>query len=469
MRYVILLISLLLSPVNAANARYRIGDGSVTGRYAGKATDSVFGTTDLTLQITETTGHVTGTVSTEFGGGKIANGEYREGQLTLTFDVGGTSIHLSAHRSGPLLVGSYSAGDNRGTFTLRLISIDPDFIPDRLRTLTRAQWREDVKFFADELEKRHKNVFHHVSRAEYRKTVNRLLRAIPHLSYSEIIVEMDRITAKVGDAHTYVHLPAIFHRYPLSLYWFGDECRVLRTTVSYRRTLGSRLISIDGCPILTVRRRIHAVFSQDETDWLLRSASPGLMMVPEILQSLHVVRDITHAKFLFQTDSGERFAITVRAGNANDKPDQTILHSMPPGFQEVAEPFPIRSLDEGKEVYVNFTGYDNLQANSKKLFDLVDTKPLQKLIIDLRQNSGGDFLIGRQYLIDGIKKRPAINRKGHLFVIIGRATFSAAMANAADFHRETNAILVGEPVGEKPNSFQERRLLTLPVSVNWFL
>jgi hypothetical protein len=61
-------------------------------------------------------------------------------------------------------------------------------------------------------------------------------------------------------------------------------------------------------------------------------------------------------------------------------------------------------------------------------------------------------------------KRPALDQRGHLFVITGRRTFSAAMSNAAQFHNETRAILVGEPPGETPNSYQEKETFWLPAS-----
>jgi len=36
--------------------------------------------------------------------------------------------------------------------------------------------------------------------------------------------------------------------------------------------------------------------------------------------------------------------------------------------------------------------------------------------------------------------------------------------NAIDFRKETNAILVGEPIGERPNSYSENDEMTLPRS-----
>ena len=49
-------------------------------------------------------------------------------------------------------------------------------------------------------------------------------------------------------------------------------------------------------------------------------------------------------------------------------------------------------------------------------------------------------------------------------VTIFRKAFSAAMSNAAHFQVQTEAILAGQTIGEKPNSFQEPRQMTLPNS-----
>jgi len=72
--------------------------------------------------------------------------------------------------------------------------------------------------------------------------------------------------------------------------------------------------------------------------------------------------------------------------------------------------------------------------------------------------------VGLHQLVNPIAATPAINRRGHLFVLIGNLTFSAAMSNSAHFRQKTAAILVGEPIGERPNSYQENRELSLPNS-----
>jgi C-terminal processing protease CtpA/Prc len=98
------------------------------------------------------------------------------------------------------------------------------------------------------------------------------------------------------------------------------------------------------------------------------------------------------------------------------------------------------------------------------LLKTIEAGPTERLIIDLRQNGGGDLTKVRMHLIPAVKAHPRINQKGHLFVIIGRQTYSAAMSNATDFRRETNAILVGEPTGARPNGYQESYRFVLPNS-----
>jgi C-terminal processing protease CtpA/Prc len=86
------------------------------------------------------------------------------------------------------------------------------------------------------------------------------------------------------------------------------------------------------------------------------------------------------------------------------------------------------------------------------------------LVIDIRNNTGGNFKKVRKLLIPGLKKRPNVCSPGHLFVLTGPVTFSAAMTNAVDLRRECNAILVGEPTGARPNQYQEGRSFLLPSS-----
>src|SRR5215470_15573693 len=69
------------------------------------------------------------------------------------------------------------------------------------------QWREDLRYFAKEMPKRHKNLYHAVSKEAFAQAVADLDAAIPGLQPHQIVVRLQEITAVVGDGHTNVHLP----------------------------------------------------------------------------------------------------------------------------------------------------------------------------------------------------------------------------------------------------------------------
>jgi len=332
---------------------------------------------------------------------------------------------------------------------------------------TKDQWRQDLQYFARELPRRHANAFHSITREQFERAVADLDAAIPSLQDHEIIVRMLQITASVGDAHTYVHLPDTFRRYPLALYWFGNELRVIRAPADYTDAVGARVVKIGDLNIGDVQKRLLSVISQAENDWFILNNSPGYMSRPEVLQTLGVIRDVNHAAFTFENDKGEQFVRDVSAVTLTPTATLNWLSAAkgePLFRQRPTEQFWFTYLPDPQTVYVNFKTYNSLSENTKKFFQLVDANPTKKLVIDMRQNTGGDYTKVREYLIPAIKQHSAINQKGRLFVIVGRRTFSAAMNSAVDLKKETNAILVGEPIGERPNSYQENDEMKLPNS-----
>jgi len=102
--------------------------------------------------------------------------------------------------------------------------------PTQAPSLTKDEWREDLRYLARELPKRHKNLYHAISQEQFTRAVGELDAAIPSLPDHQIVVRMQQIAAMVGDGHTGVHIPAYFKHYPISLYWFGRELRVIAAT-----------------------------------------------------------------------------------------------------------------------------------------------------------------------------------------------------------------------------------------------
>ena len=334
--------------------------------------------------------------------------------------------------------------------------------------LTKEQWRQDLKHLAKELPRRHKNAFHTVSRETFERAVAELDADIPALQEFEIIVRLQQIIAMIGDAHTSLSTfpPKTFRRYPLTLSWFGSELRVTRTTAAYRAALGGRVSRIGDLSVAEANERVSHLVPH-ENDYWVRFVSVGSMTSPEVLFTLKILPSVEHGQWTFENAEGKQFSLDITALPADEKIEWlSTLKEVPLYRQRLGEQFWFTTLPDSETLYVNLRGYPETNTFKRIADDLlksVKASPPKRLVIDVRQNTGGDFNKGR-YLLSGLMKFEAFRQRGRVYVITGRATQSAAMVNALDFRKEINAILVGEPTGGRPNSYSENDEFRLPNS-----
>jgi hypothetical protein len=317
------------------------------------------------------------------------------------------------------------------------------------------------------------NAFHTVPKSEFERAVAALDTAIPALAPHQIVVRLSQIAAMVGDGHTGVIQPLWFGVYPVGLYWVEGALRVTAAPAEYQQAIGAKVVGIGDLAIEEVTRRVNTMFpsAAAENEWYVLSTSPSFINRPEVLHGLGIIPALGPAAFQLENDAGTRFTVTFKpmasppvVNGAFTFTGFISAASRQPLFrQRPGERFWFTLLDS-QTVYLNFRGYADLGSNARRLFAFIDSVGARRLVVDLRQNGGGDFLEGRRHLIEPIKRRAELNRMGHLYVLVGRRTYSAAMANATHFRRETAATLVGEPIGERPNSYSENDPMTLPNS-----
>jgi hypothetical protein len=275
----------------------------------------------------------------------------------------------------------------------------------------------------------------------------------------EVALELVKLGASIGDGHTSVAYPVGRPRYKIETYWFEDGLRVVGIDAQHKELLGARLIGVDNVPAAEVLRRLRVYAAQGETPWGYRSVAPYLLGSAEMLTEVGVGAKSSR-QFTFETLDGRRSRVLLLA--SAEKVERAILGGGPPLWARGTEPFEIQRLPDGT-VYVNWRAYENLGKNSAALLSTLDSERPKRLILDLRDNGGGDYNFGRTFISE-LKARGWLNTPDKLFVLIGRQTFSAAMTNAADFKKETRATIIGEPAGAAPNNWQEVRRFHLPNS-----
>jgi hypothetical protein len=334
-----------------------------------------------------------------------------------------------------------------------------------LPALTAEQWRQDLEFFANEITTKHRDPFHFTSKADFDQAVSNLRQRIPSMKDYEVVAGLQHLAALIGDGHTFLDTSGLYARFPLEGFWFGNDLRVIRAAPEYREALGARIVSIGSVSIGEVQKRIQQFVSQAENQWYVLNSSAKQLMSVELLAALGILPAPGSADFTFEDDSGRRFKLRIRPIPAGaSESGEVAIEPVPLPFQHPEDALWFTYLADSKTVYVDFRSYRDLEAQSARLWEYIGSHPVERLIIDMRWNPGGNFAKGREYLIYKLIFMPALNRAGHLFVITGRGAFSAGMTNITDFRRETEAILVGEPTGGRPNGYQENHLFTLPLS-----
>lgn len=461
-----LFVACLVASVLSVHAQ----KSGLEGKYQGSADIRGVGKIDISADIRESSGKLSGVVHSPLGDAEIIRGRLGPGQLSITLDAGGDDVLLNGKVSADrAIIGDISSDTLNGTFELkRIADLPPDSESQPVIHQSKDKWRDDLHYLAAELPKRHKNAFHRICRADWNKLAADLDRRIPALSDEEIVLEMGRIVSRVGDGHTWLRWTHLFPRIPLRLFWFGKELRVIQVSKDHPELTGARITKINGHKVKELYEASRAYISPGESEEFVLNTNPYLITFPVFLKAIGAGRSDDNVELEFIDLKGHRASAVVPAPGSEKSVEWlqackgNLLY-----LQQPDQPLFFKHLKDFHTVYVNFRSYPR-RAEFKKfsgqLLDLIDKTGVDKLIFDFRQNGGGDFTRGREFFVTPLKSRKRFLERGHLLALTGRRTFSAGMTNVADLRNDLNAILVGEPTGARPNGYQENRSFILPNS-----
>lgn len=462
--------ALILGIVSAGIAKADCQPDSPAGHFEGTAKSEQTGELAVTLDLRCSEGQYAGVLTTPLGNFAIKSGGFKAGVLSLQFEVRGDTGVIEARVEAGTLRGTFRVADDGGPFEARRSG---DAKPPASATtplkLRVEQWRSDLRFFADEMAKKHLNAFHYVSRERFSTEIAKLDSELPRLDADGVFVGLQRLVALVGDGHTTVRPPIELVRdFPIGIRQFGSDYRIVSVApgLGLDGALGTRLVRIQDTPVSKVVELLLPLTPQDEPG-LAPVRIPVLLTFANVLHGLGIIEGTTSASFIFVDDGGREFSLDIPSMSNEEESKVTFVRvskQTPLYVQRPRETFWFTYLSESKTVYCQFRAYNQLSEHGKALMEFVKQNQPDKLVIDMRLNGGGDYFEGLKHIVQPIRDDPKLNRKGHLFVLIGPATFSAAMANATHFRYQTAAILVGQPIGEKPNSYSEPRNETLPNS-----
>jgi peptidase S41-like protein len=340
----------------------------------------------------------------------------------------------------------------------------------------------DVRDLGAAIEQIHPNPFRSISKQRFEAEVDDLARRAASISRDELLVGVLRIIASLGPRNGHTGLfpgdpgnVRPLHLYPIRLYRFADGVFVV--DARDKELVGARLVAIEGAPAERVFQLVDPLVPHDNAS-NVRGMAPHYVLTAEVLHGLGIAATAGPARFTLER-AGRREDVTLApipgpeyAGAFADP-----LHGHYPSVLPSATR-PLYLANSGKELWARtlaggrgvYVGYNAVvrpaPALVRRIERLAHASSTRRVIVDVRLNGGGDNTTYGP-LLDVLASRQ-LNRRGRLYLLTGRATFSAAANFAAEIDRDTQALIVGEPTGGGVETYGDTVPLLLP-SLGWYV
>ncbi len=348
------------------------------------------------------------------------------------------------------------------------------------------KWKEDIDYLHRFVANSHKNPYHVITKRAFDSSVNHLNSRIKKLNRIQLITELGKIIACIGDGHTRLQFfrPEVhFHLMPIRLYYYEDGVFIQAIDSSMAWAVGAEVIKIGNTPISDAMKTIATVTSADNLSGVKEYAAK-YASIPDLLYGLNISDDSLKCNYTILAKDGKTHTIQLRGEAMTSSKDflsfepfskryvrdrDSSSNPVPEYLANSRYPMSLK-LISGKDIlYVQVNEIRNDPSGQRlsefftravKLFDSTSSK---KFVLDLRLNRGGDASLLRP-IIHLITGHSVINKRGNFYTIIGRRTFSAAGQFVTELVENTNVILVGEPSGTGPNRYGETGETNLPNS-----
>jgi hypothetical protein len=350
-------------------------------------------------------------------------------------------------------------------------------------------WRFDLRLLARETRRLAYAPWRHVSETEFDAEVARIDAAIPDLTDLQVIVEFSRLLALLGDGHAGVYPPPDDpenrRALPLQFFRFEDGIFIIAARPEQADLLGAELLAIGDYAVADAVIAVTPLICRDNEHWL-KYAVPHRLRETPVLHALGLIPDRDRALLTIRTLDDETRTIEIGTETAYPRAllqrhfyrpaDWLFLPEVLPGpvphaLRNMRLAYWFEVLPGERLLYAQINGVQNhpsesLEAFSHRMIDAAEGPAIDRLVLDLRWNSGGNTFL-EMPLIHRLIGSRTLNRRGRLYVIIGRGTFSAAQNLATLLERHTEAIFVGEPTGSSPTFVGETIDFQLPYSGAW--
>ncbi len=303
---------------------------------------------------------------------------------------------------------------------------------------------------------------------------------VANLSDNQIKLLISKCVSKANDGHTTVYFGK-FGNIPLKFYLFDDGLYVTSAKSGYEQYLGAQVNRIENKSIEELIRQIDSYLSGNRS-WL-KYRSSFLLASPDFLEGMGLTSSIDSIKYEFVI--GQDTIVTYlstekKYGTLNEfdswrnlaPANKIYADTINEWLALMTKRIPIylsqpnvrgfiKPIDSLSALYIQINTSAKIPNFLDDIKKALDSTYAQNLIVDLRFNTGGNYLKQLKFS----KEIPKLVT-GKIFIVTGNATFSAGICTAARLKHFANekAIVIGQEIGDNLVFWAEGKRFILPNS-----
>lgn len=334
--------------------------------------------------------------------------------------------------------------------------------------------QEDLNFLLETLREKHPNIFANTSEEAFMAKKAEIEASLDKSTGLKFALDLQSLVAMVRDSHTSMNLNSFnteLHFFPITMEYYEGEWILSLTEKDHEAYLGQRVVAINNIAIDEIYKRFSKIISSDN-DIKLRRQFKQIFYIEEMLDYLDIIDMGASISVAVRDKAGTINEFTVKSISATDEAASNNFVSLAQKRAKV----PVTAYDKTKnyasmplDENTYYIQYNKCQEDKKlpmKIFsqqvkENIDTGKYTKVLLDFRNNGGGSdgVILPLLTMLSNEVRQKNIK----LYGLIGEATFSSAIINAAML-KEAGGILVGSLTSGSVDHFGSVNGFTLPHS-----
>lgn len=328
-----------------------------------------------------------------------------------------------------------------------------------MKTLTQKQLVTDLDYFYTKLVEMHPNPFKYITEGEILSHIEEIKATSGNLKLAEFGIRLMKLLARLNDGHTEIGasddvLGTL--NYPFKFKYITDGYYVIRASKEYKKHLGSKLLGINDKSMREIENLLGVIIPI-ENEISLRYYLPTKLVEPKVLNYFGIANG-NSSEFVFQKE-GKTSVVEVTALDYNtDLVDiRSTIKELDMTLDE-KETYWVKSMPELGAVYLQYNDCEERgDYTMKQAVKDIESYNMSNLIIDLRNNKGGDSDVLNP-LLSYIKRE---QNRIRVFVLVGADTYSSAVYNLIQLSKLKNVVSVGDIPHGNPTHYGQVRSFEL--------